>query len=72
MWPGVCGDQNDDGNVDIFDTIIDLQIIVGLIVPTPEQLTLSDVVQDGQIDVFDVILTLQHLVGLTEITEYGP
>ncbi len=70
--PGVCGDQNDDGNVDIFDAIIDLQIIVGLIVPTPEQLILSDVVRDGQIDIFDVILTLQHLVGLTEITECGP
>ena len=70
--PTVCGDQNDDGNVDIFDVIIDLQIIVGLVVPTEEQQKLSDVVRDGQIDIFDVILTLQHIVGLTEITECGP
>lgn len=27
----VCGDQNGDGNVDVFDAIIDLQIIVGLL-----------------------------------------
>jgi len=68
----VCGDQNEDGNVDVFDAIIDLQIIVGLLEPTEEQQLLSDVVRDGQINVFDVILTLQHIVELTEITECGP
>ena len=34
---GVCADQNDDGAVDIFDAIIDLQIIVGLIQASAEQ-----------------------------------
>lgn len=69
---GICGDQNGDGTVNIFDVIINLQIIVGQIEPTPEQLRLSDVVRDGQINIFDVILTLQHIVGLNEITECGP
>ncbi len=68
----VCGDQNDDGVVNVFDAIIDLQIIVGKIVPTPAQLILSDVVRDGEINVFDVVLTLQHIVGLAEITGCGP
>ena len=67
-----CGDLNGDGDVNVFDAIIDLQIIVGLIEPTEAQLTLGDVVRDGTIDVFDVILTLQHIVGLTQITQCGP
>ena len=68
----MCADQNNDGQVNIFDAIIDLQIIVGLIQASPEQLFLSDVVRDGQINIFDAILILQHIVGLTVITECGP
>ena len=69
---GACGDLNGDGDVNVFDAIIDLQIIVGLITPTEAQLTLGDVVRDSTINVFDAILLLQHIVGLTEITECGP
>ena len=69
---GVCGDQNGDGFVNVFDAIIDLQIIVGLIEPTETQLIQGDVVRDGVINVFDAIVILQHIVGLTEITECGP
>ena len=71
IFVGVCGDQNDDGLVNVFDAIIDLQIIVGKIDPTPIQMILSDVVPDGEINVFDVILTLQHIVGLNQITTCG-
>ena len=67
-----CGDLNGDGGVNIFDAIIDLQIIVGLIEPTELQLILGDVVRDGTINVFDAILLLQHIVGLTQITDCGP
>ncbi len=67
-----CGDLNGDGDVDVFDAIMELQIIVGLITPTEAQLKLGDVVRDGAIDVFDAILLLQHIVGLTETTECGP
>ena len=70
--PSVCGDQDGNGRVDVFDAIIDLQIIVGLIQPTAQQQILIDVVRDGAINVFDVILTLQHIVGLVQITECGP
>ena len=69
---GTCGDLNGDEVVNVFDAIIDLQIIVGLINPTATQLKLGDVVRDGTINVFDAILLLQHIVGLTQITECGP
>ena len=70
--PGVCGDMNGDELVNVFDAILDLQIIVGLVQPTSAHMILGDVVRDGQINVFDVILTLQHIVGLTVITSCGP
>ena len=54
------------------DAIIDLQIIVGLIVPREEQELLSDVDRDEILTVFDAILILQHIGGLTEVTESGP
>ena len=70
--PEFCGDLNGDGTVNVFDAIVELQIIVGLVVPSAEQLRLGDVVRDGTINVFDAILVLQHIVGLTEITACGP
>jgi hypothetical protein len=72
VYLGECGDQNGDGEVNISDAIIDLQIIVGLIKATEKQRILGDVVSDGQINNLDVILTLQHISGLKEITECGP
>ena len=72
LLPGVCGDMNGDESVNVFDAIIDLQIIVGLVSPSSAHLILGDVVRDGQINVFDVILTLQHIVGSTVITSCGP
>ena len=68
----VCGDLNDDGDVNIFDAIIALQITVGLIDPTPDQMILGDVVRNGVINVFDVILILQDIVGLAAIDGCGP
>ena len=72
VFAGTCGDLNGDGVINVFDAIISLQIIVGLITPTEDQLKAGDVVRDGTINVFDAILVLQHIVGLTVITECGP
>ena len=68
---GMCGDLNDDGLVNVFDAIITLQIIVGLIEPTESQLKLGDVEPDGAMTVFDSIRLLHHIVELAEITECG-
>ena len=67
-----CGDLNGDGDINVLDAIIDLQIIVGLITPTETQLKVGNVVRDDTINVLDAILLLQHIVGLTEITGCGP
>ena len=50
--------------INVFDVIIDLQIIVGQAEPTRPQTILSDLNQDGTINVFDAIIALQHIVGL--------
>lgn len=68
----VCGDQNDDDKVDVFDVIIDLRIAVGIIQPMRRQLMLSDLNQDKVINVFDAIIGLQHIVGLAEVAGCGP
>lgn len=73
MFVGVCGDQNGDSIVNVFDAIIQLQIIVGKVGPTRIQEIFGDVVRDGTINVFDVILTLQAIVGkVPTIEECGP
>ncbi len=69
---GVCGDQDDDGEVTILDAIIDMQIVAGYVTATPTQSFLSDLDGDGEITVMDVIMTLQHLVGSFTITSCGP
>ena len=68
---GACGDLNEDGTVDVFDTITILHIIVGNIAPTSTQQILADVDRDGSITVFDAIMILQHIVGKIEITMCG-
>ena len=59
-----CGDQNGDGEVNVLDVAIDLQIAVGAIEPTDIQLFFSDLNRDGDVNVLDAIMGLQHIVGL--------
>lgn len=68
---GVCGDQNDDGLVNILDAIVDMQIIVGITEPTARQLVLSDLDDDGDITVVDVIILLQYIVGWVDHLDCG-
>ena len=61
---GACGDLNGDAEVDVFDAIVLLQIVVELVQPTPNQEILGDLNRDGTIAVVDAIMALQHIVGL--------
>jgi hypothetical protein len=61
---GICGDQNDDGVLNILDVIIDLRITVGTIEPTATQMILSDLSRDGGIGVEDAVMGLHHIVGM--------
>ena len=67
--PGTCGDQNDDGIVDILDVVIDMQITVGAVQPTDIQLILGDLNRDDTVNVLDAIMSLQHIVGLISSLE---
>lgn len=70
---GLCGDPSTDGAVNVFDAILMLQIVVGLIEPTRLQRIVADLNQDGTINVFDAIMLLQHIVGLvTTLGGCGP
>ena len=69
---GVCGDLTGDGDVNVFDAIILLQVAVGLIQPTPLQQQLGGLNRDGNINVFDAITTLPIIVGLINVSECGP
>ena len=69
----VCGDLNADGAIDIFDAIIGLQVIVGLVEPTPSIDIAADLNRDGAITVLDIITLLQQIVGLLGgIDDCGP
>ena len=60
---GLCGDQNNDGVVNILDVITDLQVSADLVEPDTAQVVLSDLNQDGGVDVLDATTGLQHVVG---------
>ena len=51
--------------------IIDLQIAVGRIHPTPIQRILSDLNRDGEINIFDAIIGLKYIVGTIDTLECG-
>jgi uncharacterized repeat protein (TIGR01451 family) len=53
-WPGGTGDVDGDGDTDLADARIILQIVLGLVDPTPEQMDAADVDGDGDVDQTDV------------------
>ena len=68
---GMFGDLNGDEAVSVFDAIIALQIVVGLVEPTRYQGFFGDLNSDSDINVFDAIIGLQHIVGLITLHECG-
>ena len=66
------GDVNLDGKVDIADAMLCLQMAVGLVTPTAEQLRHGDVAPfkngkpdpDGKIDASDALIILSKVIGL--------
>lgn len=67
-----CGDLVPDGVVDVGDVITLLQIIVGMVEPTPLQLVLGDVTEDGVLDIGDGIQIIRSVVGLATLGRCGP
>ncbi len=59
----IVGDVNNDGKVNALDALIVLKISVGLIDPTPLQISAGDVNNDGIINSMDAIIILQMVIG---------
>jgi hypothetical protein len=65
------GDLNRDGEVTISDALLAMQMALGIVVPTPEDLAYGDVaplvndkpVPNGVIDLSDVVLILKKAIG---------
>ena len=51
----MMGDLDGDGIINILDIILEVNIILGIIDPTPQQETAGDLNADGNIDILDVI-----------------
>ena len=56
-------DLNDDGNIDIFDVIRIINIILDSSDPSPWELCAADVNQDGNIDILDVTMTVENILN---------
>lgn len=63
----VKGDLNGDGKVTIADATIALQLAVGLVKPTPEQLAAGDLNGDGKVAIAEVTQILRAAVGLIQL-----
>ena len=65
--PRIMGDLTHDGKVDIADALKALQMAVGLITPTADDLLVGDVAPlggpDGVIDIEDALAILKKAVG---------
>ncbi|UCE17557.1 MAG: T9SS type A sorting domain-containing protein [Gemmatimonadota bacterium] len=59
------GDLNSDGLVDITDTIVLVQIILGGQDTTPEQIEVADLNTDGAIDILDVLQVVNIILGVS-------
>jgi hypothetical protein len=66
------GDVNGDGEVDINDALLALQIVAGIVTPTPSERLSMDVAPiisgisapDDILDMGDVLLILRKVLGL--------
>ena len=68
---GRCGDHNDDGSVNVFDSVRSLQFSDGLAEPDFIQSILGDLNFNSGIDLSDGLLGLEGAVGLSPIHECG-
>jgi regulation of enolase protein 1 (concanavalin A-like superfamily) len=64
----VLGDVNGDGKVGIPDATLALQMAVGKLQPTSEQLAAGDLNKNGRIDIPDVTKILRAAIGLEKLS----
>jgi len=65
----LCGDVNFDGLIDVVDTVLTKQYIVGLIPFDSVQLVYADVNHDGLVNALDIVTFKRHLLGVELIEQ---
>lgn len=58
-----AGDVNGDGIIDILDAVVAINIMLGTIEPTPDQVWLADMNGDGGVDILDVVEIIEEILG---------
>jgi len=59
----LLGDLNEDGQINVLDVVLEVNIILGTITPTDLQLQVGDINGDGGINVLDVVLIVNLILG---------
>ncbi len=59
----ILGDLDGDGTVNILDIVLEVNIILSIVNPTPQQETAGDLNADGNIDILDIILLVNIILG---------
>ncbi|MFQ6091903.1 MAG: DUF3160 domain-containing protein [bacterium] len=62
----IKGDVNGDGQINVQDVLVAVNIILGLLDPTPDQLWAADYNDDGAVNVLDVVLIVNEILGIPE------
>jgi hypothetical protein len=62
LCPGLLGDCDVDGDVDLFDVLHNIDIVLGRIQPTAVERVLCDTDCDGDIDIFDIMIQIDVLL----------
>jgi hypothetical protein len=66
------GDVNEDGRVDILDVVWAVNILLGLVSPTPAQQWAADFNDDGQVNVIDAIGIVNEILGPVGLKDAAP
>ncbi|MFQ6092987.1 MAG: M1 family aminopeptidase [bacterium] len=57
------GDVNEDGQINIIDVVWTVNILLGLITPTPSQEWAADFNEDGSVNIIDAIQIVNEILG---------
>ena len=57
------GDVNTDGNIDVLDIVVVVNIIIEIYEPSDEEFLAADMNNDGVVDVLDVVILLNVILG---------
>ena len=60
----LMGDANGDGERDVTDAVLIVQFILGIHVPTQDQIRVTDVNDDGLLNVLDVLALVNIILGI--------